>query len=243
MGATTGGLPSLILNSCYGGRFKVLEGFLGFFGPLIGSLPPWITQKNLPPPGKIILYHSWLSRHRRKTGSKVSTWWAWLLTQCAFRFVDEHYIPTNSLVLTELREQLCASVRRHLLAEVPFGLLLSGGLDSSLVAAIACRENKRLGHGEVLKSFCIGLKGSPDLAAAEQVLFFISSLITILIILSWFCYHRSLGEIHLPGRGKVGKNMSAQSKTTVRSKRDFPLNCWTGKGSFVNVVYKNINKL
>ena len=88
---------------------------------------------------------------------------------CAFRFVDEHYIPTNSLVLTELREQLCASVRRHLLAEVPFGLLLSGGLDSSLVAAIACRENKRLGHGEVLKSFCIGLKGSPDLAAAEQV--------------------------------------------------------------------------
>jgi hypothetical protein len=37
------------------------------------------------------------------------------------------------------------------------------------VAAIACRENKLLGHGEVLKSFCIGLKGSPDIAAAEQV--------------------------------------------------------------------------
>ena len=49
------------------------------------------------------------------------------------RFVDEHYIPSNALDLKELRHQLCSSVRRHLLAEVPFGLLLSGGLDSSLV--------------------------------------------------------------------------------------------------------------
>ncbi len=52
------------------------------------------------------------------------------------RFVDQDYIPSNALDLVELRNQLCASVRRHLLAEVPFGLLLSGGLDSSLVRII-----------------------------------------------------------------------------------------------------------
>ena len=52
------------------------------------------------------------------------------------RFVDQDYIPSNALDLIELRNQLCASVRRHLLAEVPFGLLLSGGLDSSLVTII-----------------------------------------------------------------------------------------------------------
>ena len=84
-------------------------------------------------------------------------------------FNDLELIPDHPLDLSEFRTQLCASVRRHLLAEVPFGLLLSGGLDSSLIASIACREYKRLGNADKLRSFCIGLKGSPDLAAAEKV--------------------------------------------------------------------------
>jgi len=45
---------------------------------------------------------------------------------------------------------------------------LSGGLDSSLTASIAQRIANKRGIGK-LKSFCIGLKDSPDLAAAEQV--------------------------------------------------------------------------
>lgn len=84
-------------------------------------------------------------------------------------FAAPEIIPDSNLDLAEFRSQLCASVKRHLLAEVPFGLLLSGGLDSSLIASIACREYKKLGNNDRLRSFCIGLKGSPDLAAAEKV--------------------------------------------------------------------------
>ncbi len=85
-------------------------------------------------------------------------------------FVDEEYFPNPSKIdLKQFREQLTASVHRHLLSEVPFGLLLSGGLDSSLIASIACREYKKMGNADALRSFCIGLQGSPDIAAAEKV--------------------------------------------------------------------------
>ena len=84
-------------------------------------------------------------------------------------FTDTNFIPSNPCDIRELREKFEASVRRHLLAEVPYGGLLSGGLDSSLVASVCKREHDKLGSGEMLRSFCIGLKGSPDLKAAESV--------------------------------------------------------------------------
>ena len=55
------------------------------------------------------------------------------------------------------------------------GVLLSGGLDSSLVASVAARH---LGQGGVwgrLHSFCVGLAGSPDLAAARKVADFLQT--------------------------------------------------------------------
>ena len=75
----------------------------------------------------------------------------------------------------ELREAFEAAVHRQLMCDVPYGVLLSGGLDSSLVAACAARFARRRVEEDDqseawwprLHSFAIGLDGSPDLAAAE----------------------------------------------------------------------------
>lgn len=90
-------------------------------------------------------------------------------------FIDgnyhEYYTPMwkyemgkNKVDYNDLRMILKESVRKHMMSDVPYGVLLSGGIDSSLVASIATRNTS-----EKLKSFCIGLKGSPDLKAAKEV--------------------------------------------------------------------------
>jgi asparagine synthase (glutamine-hydrolysing) len=76
-----------------------------------------------------------------------------------------------------LRAAFEAAVHRQLMTDVPYGVLLSGGLDSSLVAACAARFVKRRIESDDrdeawwprLHSFAIGLEGSPDLAAARLV--------------------------------------------------------------------------
>ncbi|KQK05590.1 hypothetical protein BRADI_2g21050v3 [Brachypodium distachyon] len=78
--------------------------------------------------------------------------------------------PYNPLLIRESFEK---AVIKRLMTDVPFGVLLSGGLDSSLVASVVSRhlaETKVARQwGNQLHTFCIGLKGSPDLKAAKEV--------------------------------------------------------------------------
>ncbi len=76
-----------------------------------------------------------------------------------------------------VREALEAAVHRQLMSDVPYGVLLSGGLDSSIVSAVARRYSERRIEDEDqspawwprLHSFAIGLEGSPDLESAAAV--------------------------------------------------------------------------
>ena len=76
-----------------------------------------------------------------------------------------------------LRQALEASVRSHMMSDVPYGVLLSGGLDSSLIAAIAKKyaarrideDDRTEAWWPQLHSFAVGLRESPDLKAAREV--------------------------------------------------------------------------
>ncbi|KAL9147995.1 hypothetical protein ABFS82_12G012000 [Erythranthe guttata] len=77
--------------------------------------------------------------------------------------------PYEPLVLRRAFEK---AVVKRLMTDVPFGVLLSGGLDSSLVASVASRylaDSAAAQWGNQLHTFCVGLKGSPDLKAAREV--------------------------------------------------------------------------
>jgi asparagine synthase (glutamine-hydrolysing) len=73
--------------------------------------------------------------------------------------------PAEALRAT--REALIDSIERQMMGDVPVGVFLSGGLDSSLVAAVAARHVER--RGERLKTFAVGTETSPDLLAARVV--------------------------------------------------------------------------
>ncbi|KAG0597217.1 hypothetical protein M758_UG321500 [Ceratodon purpureus] len=82
-------------------------------------------------------------------------------------------IPAQPYDPLTLRQAFEKSVIKRLMTDVPFGVLLSGGLDSSLVAAVAQRHlassKAAKQWGNKLHSFCVGLEGSPDLKAAREV--------------------------------------------------------------------------
>lgn len=90
---------------------------------------------------------------------------------------DYEAVKDNPASVDELRTALTEAVRRQLMCDVPYGVLLSGGLDSSVISALAMSfvENRVEDNGRSqawwprLHSFAVGLKGAPDLVKARLV--------------------------------------------------------------------------
>ena len=86
-------------------------------------------------------------------------------------------VKDNPADIDKLRVGLQEAVKQQLMSDVPYGVLLSGGLDSSIISAIAQKyAAKRVEDGGQtgawwprLHSFAVGLKGAPDLEKARQV--------------------------------------------------------------------------
>ncbi|ATZ11012.1 asparagine synthase B [Erwinia amylovora] len=90
---------------------------------------------------------------------------------------DYSAVEDNTTDAQALKNALEESVKSHLMSDVPYGVLLSGGLDSSIISAITKRyaakrvedEDKSDAWWPQLHSFAVGLEGSPDLKAAKAV--------------------------------------------------------------------------
>ncbi len=124
------------------------------------ALEGFCTKIELFPPG----------HYMHSSDGKLKQWWKrdWM----EFDAVKE-----NETSIEDLRNALDAAVKRQLMSDVPYGVLLSGGLDSSITSALAKKyADKRVESGDTegawyprLHSFAVGLEGSPDLAAARLV--------------------------------------------------------------------------
>ncbi|KAL4755218.1 hypothetical protein BDW72DRAFT_164380 [Aspergillus terricola var. indicus] len=156
-----------------------------YFASELKSLHPVCDKVEAFPPG-----HVFDSKSGEFSRYFQPSWW------------DPTNVPSTPVDYKAIRESLTRSVRKRLMAEVPYGVLLSGGLDSSLVASIAQRETlrmqkassgvKREANGELvgiddenelstvnsfqqLQSFSIGLPGAPDTEAAMEVAKFLGT--------------------------------------------------------------------
>ena len=92
-------------------------------------------------------------------------------------WTDYKNVNDNTTSIDDLHDALANAVHRQLMSDVPYGVLLSGGLDSSITSALAKKfASMRVETDDIqsawwpqLHSFSVGLEGSPDLAAAQEV--------------------------------------------------------------------------
>lgn len=84
-------------------------------------------------------------------------------------------IPTGSVNYEEIKQKLINSVLKHCMSDQPIGILLSGGLDSSIIASIMSHLKKNKLINNPIKTFTIGLEDSVDIVSAEKVADFLES--------------------------------------------------------------------
>ena len=92
-------------------------------------------------------------------------------------WMDYDAVKDNGGNATDIRAALDKAVKRQLMSDVPYGVLLSGGLDSSVISALAKQyaskrietDSRQDAWWPQLHSFAVGLKGAPDLAKAREV--------------------------------------------------------------------------
>lgn len=121
-----------------------------YFASEIKALAPWVSEVREFPPGHF---------YRPRSGFQ--------------RFYELPQLPAQDAdiddLVDRLRTTLDGAVQKRLMSDVPLGAFLSGGLDSSIIAALAKR------HKGELHTFSVGMQGSPDLRAARKVAEHISS--------------------------------------------------------------------
>ena len=126
-----------------------MRAFDGGLQPFVASFPPghyWTSEKGLVRFGRAVPSDDCLE---------------------PFDGPSKPGAPIPEAILDEARDRLIMTVERQMMGDVPVGVFLSGGLDSSLVAAVAARWYER--RGRRLKTFAVGLEESPDLLAARAV--------------------------------------------------------------------------
>ena len=149
----------------FGSELKALEGFCDEYEPFLpghyyrgseGKMQRWYTRDWMDYDAVKDNYTPAADRNNGNTA------------------IDKKAYDTQ---VTAVHDALEAAVQRQLMSDVPYGVLLSGGLDSSVISAIAKKyaskrietDNKADAWWPQLHSFAVGLKGAPDLAKAREV--------------------------------------------------------------------------
>jgi asparagine synthase (glutamine-hydrolysing) len=127
------------------------DGVVRFASEMAAFDPDWLPYVEVFPPGYVWTPEGGLERFARAVPAETTGG-----------------VPSRD----DVREVIVRSVKRQMMGDVPVGVFLSGGLDSTLVAAIAA---KALPKGEKLQTFAVGAEGSSDVEAARQAAEFLDS--------------------------------------------------------------------